>query len=330
MTQRNQNTRADLEGYIHDTLNVDLRIQPLAEKKLGQLPFALTSLYAFGSTRFFNHELILIFVDPGETSVDRIQKHLQIVRTVWNTLVVAVFDHLESYTRRRLIEKKIPFIIPGKQMYMPDLLIDLKEFALARKEATNIMPPAAQCLLLFVLQAHPLVNRNLKGIAELIQFNPMKMTRAADYLQAVGLCEIEGSKDKYLRFDPDKKALWNKALPMMSSPVKRYHYYDGQIKNERLRRSNINALAHYTDLNDERVKYYAASAGFVKQFEGPAFRNIGRMEGDVCIEEWKYDPAILAKNTKFIDPLSLYLCFKEDKNERVEGALEQLIKNMLW
>jgi len=215
-------------------------------------------------------------------------------------------------------------------MYLPDLMIDLKEYVALRQEQREFMPPAAQCLFLFFLQANPLVNRNMKGIAGMIGYKPMQVSRAADYLQSVELCEIKGTKDKYLSLDHDKKALWNRALPLMTSPIKKFNYYAGHIKNDHLRRTGINALSHYTNLNDERIAYYAAPAGYIKQFEGPDFINTGRMIGEICVEEWKYDPVILATNSKFIDPLSLYLCFKDEKDERVQGALEDLIKNVKW
>ncbi len=319
-----------LKTYIKDVINVDLDIRLVPDERLGRLPYAIMGMYSFYAAKFFNQELILMFVNPDETSVDRVHKHVVIVENTLNVVVIAVFEALESFTRRRLIEKKVPFIIPGKQMYLPDLMIDLKEYVPLRQEQREFMPPAAQCLFLFYLQAHPLVNRNMKGIAEMLQYNPMKVTRAADYLQSVELCEIKGTKDKYLSFDQDKKALWKMALPLMTSPVKKINYYTGHIENDQLRRTGINALSHYTDLNDEQIAYYAAPAGYIKQFEGPGFINTGRMIGEICVEEWKYDPVILAKNSKFIDPLSLYLCFKNDKDERVQGALEDLIEKIKW
>jgi hypothetical protein len=52
-------------------------------------------------------------------------------------------------------------------------------------------------------------------------------------------------------------------------------------------------------------------------------------KSDVRIEVWKYNPRILSING-YIDPLSLYLCYREDTNERVAAEINELIHNRKW
>ena len=35
---------------------------------------------------------------------------------------------MASYERKRLIEQKVPSIVPGNQLYLPDLGLDLREY----------------------------------------------------------------------------------------------------------------------------------------------------------------------------------------------------------
>jgi len=62
--------------------------------------------------------------------------------------------------------------------------------------------------------------------------------------------------------------------------------------------------------------------------------NLNDYEGKYCLEVWKYNPEILVKrlhnDMKVVDPLSLYLSFKENTDERIEMALEQIIKKYIW
>lgn len=51
-------------------------------------------------------------------------------------------------------------------------------------------------------------------------------------------------------------------------------------------------------------------------------------ENQVCVELWKYDPQILAENES-VDSLSLALSYIDDKDERVEEAVEEVL-NVLW
>jgi hypothetical protein len=160
----------------------------------------------------------------------------------------------------------------------------------------------------------------------------MTITRAAYYLHNVGLCKIEGTKDKFLHFDLPKKELWERAEPLMSSPVKQFKYYSGSVFPEVFKgflHSNISALSHYSDINPEPVEYYAAKTRYTDFTLGDHLKYSGQLEGNICIEEWKYDPSMLSIDGN-VDPLSLYLCFREDKNERIEMALEQLIESVKW
>ena len=324
-----KNTIAELIGYIKDVLNVELSITQLPDAKLKTLPFILANEYVFGETKLFNRNIILMFIDPYETSVDKIRKHLDIVINSFNAMVVVIVGNVEAYTRKRLIEKKVPFIIAGKQMYLPDLLIDLKEYAPVQREQPELMLPSAQCLLLYHLQVEPLEKINLKTIADKLHYMPMSVTRAAYYLHNTGLCVLEGTKDKYLKFEKSNRDLWDKALPLLISPIKKTNYFSGQILRENLRRTNINALAKYSDINDEPVEYYALRIGQIMHYTGVNLFKTGKIGSNICIEEWKYDPAILTDN-EFVDPLSLYLCMRDNKDERIEMALEQLIKNVPW
>ncbi|PKP20804.1 MAG: hypothetical protein CVU05_08220 [Bacteroidetes bacterium HGW-Bacteroidetes-21] len=325
-----QNKIMNLTTYIKNVVNVDVDVTKVSNENLRKLPFVISGMYAFCFAKFFDKPITLMFVNQGETTVDRIRNHTIIVQDAWNKTVVVVFDNMESYTRKRLIEKKVPFIIPGKQMYLPDLLIDLKEYATAKPEQTGVIQPAAQFLLIYHLLSGHTENMNMKTVAENLSLMPMTITRAAYNLYNTGLCEIIGTKDKFIVFDEDKRRLWDKALPLLTSPIKKVNYYTGWIKEKQLRRSNFNALAHYTDINDDPIEYYATTSKIFKHLEGVNFKRTGKIVGNICVEEWKYNPAILAKNSEYVDPLSLYLCFKEDKDERTEAAMEQLIEDLKW
>jgi hypothetical protein len=260
-----------------------------------------------------------------------LRTHLIKVQNTLNAIAVAVIPPVDAYKRLRLIEKGVQFIIPGKQMYMPDLLISLKEYGNNRVEDQQPanMQPAAQLILLYHLQVEPLEGLNLGMIAEKLGYNPMTITRAAFYFHNTGLCKIEGTKEKFLKFNKTKRELWDFAEPKMTNPVKKTQFYTGFTNDQNLKKTNINALAHYTDLNDEQVEYLAMRPDYERLIGGANLEPIDPMEGNICIEEWKYNPLLLTK-TEYVDPLSLYLCFRENKNERIEMALEKLIKQFPW
>ena len=91
----------------------------------------------------------------------------------------------------------------------------------------------------------------------------------------------------------------------------------------------MNALAYYSDINEDVIEYYAAKPGYPSLIGGVNLKITGPLEGNICIEEWKYNPSLLTQ-TEFVDPLSLYLCFRNKPDERIEMALEQIIDKLTW
>lgn len=318
----------DLKKYLKDALGVETELKPLAPDKLKTLPIFIVNEYDFHLTELYRQDILFVFVKNSFTT-ERLKKHLDIIKANYNIKTVAVIKQLEAYNRLRLIEKKVPFIIPGKQMYLPDLLIDLKEFGIKVKEQSVAMQPAAQLLLMYHLQVGSLEGTNLKGIAEMLNYNAMTITRAVYYLHNAGLCAIQGTKDKFLHFNKNRRELWDRAVPLMSNPVKKATYFAGWTSGDNMYKANINALAFYTNLNDDVIGYFAVKPGYTQRIGGANLKITGPLEGNICIEEWKYNPYLLTM-TEFVDPLSLYLCFRNNLDERIEMAVGQIIDKFKW
>lgn len=317
----------DVKKYILETLGVTIELKDVNPNKLKGLPFFMVNTYTFKKATLFDRDIILMFIQD-EFTADKLRKHIDLAQEAFNKIVIAVIGPIEAYNRLRLVEKKVPFIIPGKQMYIPNLLVDFKEYAATKSEMPTTMQPAAQCLLLYHIQVESLEGINFKNISEKLHYNPMTITRAAYFLYNTGICRLEGTKEKYLLFEKNKRELWNDTQAMMMNPVKKSNYYTGWVGGENVYKTNINALAHYSDLNDEILEYYAVRPGYVKFIEGANLKKINSLEGNVFIEEWLYDPGLLTKG-EFVDPLSLYLCFRDNQDERIEMALEQIIES-IW
>lgn len=318
----------ELEKYIENTLGEEAKIIAVLKSKMQGLPFFIVNNYKLYSLELFGREIILVEVKTKITA-EQLRKHIDIVQQAFQRFTVAVLQPIESYNRLRLIQKRVPFIISGKQMFMPQLFIDIKEFGTYTAEKMEVMQPAAQMLLLYHIQVESLEGINLKTIASRLGYNAATISRAMKYLLMSDLCNLKGSKDKYLHVNFSKKELWEKANPLMLHPVKRTIFYSGIFENNQLIKTNINALSDYSDLNPTAMQYYAARPGYIQWLTDEYPNQTGNLEGDICIEEWKYDPQKLTNNNT-VDKLSLYLCLRDRKDERVQDALEQLIATMPW
>src|SRR4029077_15302817 len=112
------------EKYIKKMLGTKVKIKPW--KGSVKLPIFLRDLYEFHEIILFD-ELCIAAVERGGgvASPTAIKKHLNLLQEKFHGTYIYVCDTLSSYNRERLIECGIPFIIPGNQMYLPTLGIDL-------------------------------------------------------------------------------------------------------------------------------------------------------------------------------------------------------------
>ncbi len=223
-------------------------------------------------------------------------------------------------------------------MFLPDMLIDLQEsFGKKKRASDEALTPSAQFLLIYHL-LHKNYNWSLeansfKAIAEKFIYTGMTITKAADNLRYLELADITGLKEKYIRFRLERHELWQDALKrkLLSDPVLKRIYVDEKPVNTYMLMSNASALPEYSDMNPSRQKHFALAKAAYYALPKSTWKNANDNEGSYCIEVWKYDPLLLVNelhnDSSVVDPLSLYLSLRDSKDERIEMALEQLLKD---
>lgn len=335
-----ENIKKNLLKYIDDILGCGIDLVLLPKNESGKLPMYISEIYNLYQATLFNIDFILIEYRNAEGfSISQLEKHFDILKNSLKKRVVLLADNLPSLFRKRLIEKGINFIVPGKQLFLPDFLVDLRECNQnrGRKRKTEKLLPSSQFILIYHI-----LHNNGKGnleegsftqLASKFGYTKMAITKAVDNLLYNGLCIVEGTKEKYIRFVSGGSDLWQSALPLFVNPVFKKVYVDERPQGMFLFRANESALPEYSDMNPSRQTYYAIerSKFYDLQKEG-RLKNPNESEGLYCLELWKYNPAILTEGiTKEdnVDPLSLYLSLQDNRDERVEMALETIIKKYL-
>jgi DNA-binding transcriptional ArsR family regulator len=226
---------------------------------------------------------------------------------------------------------------------MPDLLIDLRENFVHPKtrQKNETLLPSAQFLLIYHIihrnQQWKLEEHPFKEIAQKLGYTPMAITNAIDNLKNHELIDVEGEKEKFIRFRYDRHELWNIAhqQKLLVNPVIKTVYVDEKPKDLFLLQSNASALPEYTDLNPSRQEYFAIEKTvFYGLQKSNALANLNEYEGRYALEVWKYNPLTLVdelpNDMAVVDPLSLYLSVKDSRDERIEMALAQILEKFIW
>ncbi|MDZ7794713.1 MAG: hypothetical protein U5P10_13805 [Spirochaetia bacterium] len=316
-----------LASYIKKTLGFKVEISDWEDKE--NLPLLLREQYTFYVIHLLNTDH-LIFTENRENrnTPAAISKHCKMLAQYWSGGIIYSKNTLSSTDRTRLIQAKIPFIIPEKQLYLPFLGIDLKEIFPHEKRKSGKLSPSAQLLLLGKLYEKNWIKKSPSRMSEDIGMSNMSIGRAFSELELHNIVSVRTfGKEKKLEFHLHGQNLWESSLSLLRSPVTSSETVAFQ-NNNNLIIAGESALSRYSMINEPSIPTYA-----VLNRAKNTMLQMNMLEKDLnkdmIIQKWSYDPRILSMNG-IADPLSMYLEFKESDDERIEEALEDLIKDMPW
>lgn len=329
-----------VNNYLQAVLGAGEKLQPwegIPWDDRASLPFYLQDLYAFGLTQVLGQACLLMINRTSEGDTPAVvRKHWEVVSKHYPGDVIYIVESINSYNRKRLIEQRVPFIVPGNQLYLPMLGIDLREhFKQNKKPEKQWLSAAAQVLVLRKILDLEGKAATAKELAELLGYSAMTLTRAIKELvdRELATADMVG-REKCLEFIYQNRELWLKAKPNLHNPIKRRVWIPNKNLNELMdvadaKIAGESALAKLTMIADPYNLVLAVAAS-----EWPGIKklmDIAEMdyrEGDNAeIQLWRYNPAITSTN-QLVEPLSLWLSLDSSNDERIEIARDDLLEQV--
>ena len=321
-----------LADYLQETLGVTLTyvVEPP-----NSLPLAhhLKERYRVSRAKLLGRDVLVVFDDAREQkSPTVVRKHLDQIGEKAQSPLIYVRPGVSAYDRKRLIAQRIPFIVPGNQMFLPDLGIDLREHFRAQSAARAHLRPAAQALLIHVLLRPPATPPATSELARELGYTSMTITRAFHELRAAQLAHTTTeAREQALHLDLPPRDLWRKALPSLRSPVVARHFIKPADRGLLGKFAGYSALAAYSTLADPPSHTFAMQRKEWLSLESRASILVHPEPDpdDYEIQSWSYPP-VPFRVPDHVDPLSLYLSLKDSPDERTQHALNQLLENLPW
>ncbi len=320
-----------VEQYVRDALGITLVFLPW-EKSKG-LPFYLREHYGYFIAELLGTECAMMLdTNEEERTPAIISTHVQQVRKREGLEVIYVREAVTSYNRKRLIEQKVPFIVPGNQMYLPTLGIDLREHLKKLRETRTKFSPSTQALVLYILYRKEIESLRPSQLAQILGYNKMTIGRSFRELEEAGIGEHKASvRNRQLCVAERGKVLWERVMPYLETPVRKRIYMPPTTNTDNGILAGLSALAKYTMIAEPRNPVYAISDD-----EWRTHKNAENLielpfeEPDsIEIELWNYSPALFSEN-EIADRLSLFLSLKDYNDERVQAAIEELMGGLKW
>lgn len=322
-----------LERYLRETVDVSLEPRnPKPWKKAQGLPFYLRDRYEFLEARFLTIKcLFMMDAADQDESPARIRKHIDQVQGKWDGPVVYVRRDVTTYNRKRLIEHKVPFVVPGNQLYLPMLAIDLREHYRGRKPEQSKLAPSAQAVLIYALGG-PSETLTPTELASALGYSVMSMSRAMDELEAAQLGEsLTVGRERCLRLTRPRREVWDAALPFLRSPVMSRHTIEMTPDLPQGFRAGLSALSEYSMVAAPRNHVIALGRSEWRKFKDRHAVTLLPVDvpGALEVEVWHYAPALFGRSG-IVDRVSLYLSLRGTHDERVEAALEEMMRELSW
>jgi len=320
--------------YFYKVLGVNVVISEFKDLYNLQLPYILIENYNFYDF-VLNQKKYLMIHSKNENDITpaTYKKQINLLRQLSDKDVILLLMRIDSFNRKRLIDHKIQFIVPEKQMYIPNMGIDLREhFSNVNSKRTELRP-TAQSILLYLL-----INRNHKEydvdkLSLVTNYSKSSIRRAFLEFEDAGIGKIDKvGKIKTFCLDKDFISIWNIAKKSCRNPVIKQIFISKEPMDANLKIAGLYALSEYTMIAPPKNPEYAiykeewyklSKDEFIKKMIEPI-----QTESNIKLQIWSYPPNLWSHGN-LVDRYSLYLSLKDNKDERVEKALQEMLEEEL-
>ena len=304
------------------------------------LPFYMVNGKAFYEAEVMGQKFLLVsFIGESDLRRDSLKHTLNQLEIATAMPVAFAFDTLSDFQRRNLVEEGIPFVSASSIFYLPFLGIAYRrrkytasQKPLKKGEILPKLTASAQAFFLFMLYKVKDSKISKTEAAKMNGLTPMSVSRYCKELLDRGLIkETREGQTIQITCAATGRALFDKALPYLISPVKKELLYLPSKAFDKMPKAGESALAQRSLLAQPKADVVACGPHAAPIDEKDiAKENRGLLSDNfVQLQVWKYDPQPLMQNNR-LDTVSLYMSLKDSPNERVQACLKEMLDKEQW
>lgn len=308
--------------YLNNVLGI--RVVYIDNSKT-TIPNYIHSRYRLQEVSLDGRKAVFAYPKTELDSVNAIKKHFEKIRKIVGASVILVPDYLTYRQKEYLLRDKIPFIVDGKQIYLPFMAVYLQERGDAEPQEISTLLPSAQLLLLYYIYCG-CGELMTSDAAEALSLTATSISRASKQLERLNLVRTEKrGVQKVIYTDKTPYELFESAKDYLMNPIKRTIYVPKAKIHEKLPISGYTALSEYSMTNPPAVDCFAALS--IAAWDKCASGKLQNSEDQCAVELWRYDSKKLTDG-ECVDRLSLALAFRDNRDERTEGAVQEMLDSV--
>lgn len=321
--------------YLNQVLGGEgVRVAPSGNT--AQLPYFLQDTYEVLPGELLGQPITLACVKGRQPlAAQQVDQHARRLRELLHVPVIIALPEVAPGERKQLIAHGVAFVVPDRQLFAPQMGMILTErFGAEPRRKQELASPATQALLVWFLNHHPVTETwHPFQEAAALGYAGMTSTRAIRELLQFNLFELEvRGRAKYLKLNGTRRELWEKAKPHLRTPVLRTMWtYDQRILQVTgVLWAGESALARQTMVNEPQQQVLAMTAEAAQRAkQAGIFFEPREIADGIAVQVWRYEPCMQAKE-KTVDPLSLWLSLRDNRDDRIQMALDAIEEKFLW
>lgn len=316
-----------MKEFLEKTLRQNVSIEE-SEYLNDKLPLAFRGRYTFYEVKTNGLPWIAIQA-KNDVGLVALRKDRAKVEKAAELNCAIFLNTATFYMKEKLMEEGVPFVLNGKQVYLPFI-----GYLLSNANERNIAPVHLISYLtqrlIFVAIYEKWKDVTVSEAAAKLGVTKMSVSRCFDEIEYLNV-DILGMKGKSraITVPSDRKKLWDDMQPVLRNPIIVRYELQEDIQLER--KAGISALCEYSLLSDNEYPTYAITK---KEISATGIKKMKRIRqgeeiGCVVLELGYF---IDFRNKGAEDPMSVALSFSETEkqDERINILINEMLKEYVW
>ena len=296
------------EKKLRQAIDEQVQIKPWKESE--KIPLYFLEFYKMYEITLLGVTFLLAKEVRSPASTNALKKHAIRLCSLTDLPVAFLFKSLSRYRMQSMVSNRIPFMLEDAQMFLPFLGINVKQLkeCIQKVEKCKFSPSTQLAYLYFLYREN--VEMNATRLAKELNVTTMTASRALQHLYEVELvqCRISGKTGRSKEYRKIED-------PQFFKRGKEF----------------LCSLAQLTMINGPEYSIRAIGQNQFSYMQETIVRDEAMVK-DMKLAElqiWAYDPLLFLVDGH-VDPLSLYLSLMDVKDERVDIALEDMLRRQRW
>ena len=316
-----------MKEYLEKTLRRTVTIEEWPEI-IAELPLAFKGRYNIYKVEM-NGAVWIAICPKDEAGLVMLRKDHARIEKLTGLNCAIFLDRTTFYIKEKLMEAGIPFVIKGKQVYLPFMGY------LLTNEHDRALPPVhlisflTQKMLLMAIYEN-WVEVKVTEAAERLDISRMSASRCFDEMEYLNIPAIDmKGKSRVITVPEDRKNFWHQIAGNLRNPVIRRFVLNTDIDCPK--KAGISALCEYSLLSDNNYPTYAVTKKEIADSGIKAARQVQLTDDVGCVVlELGYFIDFDGKGTQ--DPLSVSMSVTaaEKEDERIGISIDEMLEEYVW